>query len=87
MTSFKSCNGYGVHMLCILFISICLTITSKAGAQSGEYAKSYFISPDAVKADADNDGIPDLIGDTVRVSGTASIATGQLHEKFMQIFI
>jgi len=42
---------------------------------------------DRLKADKNEDGVPDLLGDTVTVSGTANISSGALNEKFLQIFI
>lgn len=40
-----------------------------------------------IKQDLDGDGIADLTGDTVIVSGIVNIATGQLHEIYLQTFI
>jgi len=40
-----------------------------------------------VKRDLNEDGTSDLIGDTVTVAGISNIATGVLHENYLQIFI
>lgn len=40
-----------------------------------------------VKQDANGDGVSDLDGDTVTVTGIANISTGQLHEIYLQVFL
>jgi two-component sensor histidine kinase len=40
-----------------------------------------------IKRDDDDDGTPDMIGDTVRVAGISNIGSGILHEQYLQVFI
>lgn len=40
-----------------------------------------------VRVDLNHDGLPDLMEDTVTVSGRATVASGLLNEQFLQIFI
>lgn len=42
---------------------------------------------DSVRADIDNDGLPDFIDENVVVTGTANVGSGTLHEKYLQIYI
>jgi two-component sensor histidine kinase len=42
---------------------------------------------DSIRADLDNNGVPDHIGENVVISGTASINSGIFHEKYLQIYI
>lgn len=54
-------------------------------AQSASHSEITSLSE--VKKDENGDGIADLRGDTVTVTGIANITTGQLHEVYLQIFI
>jgi two-component sensor histidine kinase len=42
---------------------------------------------DTIRADLDNDGLPDFIDENVIITGTASVSSGILHEKYLQIYI
>lgn len=48
---------------------------------------TYQVKLEEIKKDGDGDGIVDLIGDTVTVSGISNIASGLLHEQYLQLFI
>lgn len=41
----------------------------------------------AVRVDANNDYIPDRLGDTLRVAGRASIGTGTFHDERLMVFL
>ncbi|MDZ7716168.1 MAG: histidine kinase dimerization/phosphoacceptor domain -containing protein [Balneolaceae bacterium] len=66
----------------LLLLFTCNNITFAQSASTYD-----IIELDKVKVDSDNDGMPDLMGDTVRVGGRATVASGKLHERFLQIFI
>lgn len=40
-----------------------------------------------IRTDADGDKIPDYLGEEVTISGIANIASGLLHEHYLQIFV
>jgi len=62
---------------------------SATGIGSADNGKSgtATVELNEVKKDADGDGNIDMIGDTVTVSGISNIASGILHEQYLQIFI
>ena len=99
MTEFKSYYGVIMHYRFLWLLLVFLLAATSAKAQSSDVPAEISQQADKavpspvitdlakVKLDSDEDGTPDLLGDTVRVAGISNIATGVLHEKFMQIFI
>ncbi|MFH5832705.1 histidine kinase dimerization/phosphoacceptor domain -containing protein [Halalkalibaculum sp. DA384] len=79
----SSCRNIGFAILTVLFVGIWCTGSASAQSALGDQ----FTPLHQVKADRDGDGTPDMLGDTVTVSGLASIETGLLHEVYLQIFI
>lgn len=92
MTEFRSCAGINMHYRDLLLLLFCLlySITVRANnpqADSVSVNKGRLTELAEVKRDLDEDGTSDLIGDTVTVAGISNIATGVLHENYLQIFI
>lgn len=44
-------------------------------------------SYESIRADADGDGLPDLLNANVTISGIANVNSGLLHEKYLQIYV
>lgn len=68
-------------------LAVSLLVALLFGSMELLHAQTRPIPLHEVKKDANGDGIPDLTGDTVTVAGIANIATGRLHEVYLQIFI
>lgn len=99
MTKFKS--GYGMTMQYALLwlLLFCFPAITLAGIQDATASDSLQEADEQVlsapsltdlsqiKYDSNGNGKPDMLGDTVTVSGISNIATGLLHQRFMQIFI
>lgn len=69
--------------LCLIGLSVQALRALGSGESSGTNA----VELGKIKKDTDGDGAIDLIGDTVRVSGISNIASGLLHEQYLQVFI
>ena len=78
--------SFRIIVLLLLCTFFCANNAFSA-TESLHRSTDYISKLDTVKSDLDRDGIADMVGDTVEVSGIANIATGRLHERFMQIFI
>lgn len=87
MTEFRSCFSTTMLPRISYIILICLLYHTTGIAQSQYDFKQNIIPLEEIKRDANSDSASDLIGDTVTVAGIANIATGVLHENYMQIFI
>ncbi|MDX1619227.1 MAG: histidine kinase dimerization/phosphoacceptor domain -containing protein [Balneolaceae bacterium] len=61
--------------------------TPSLASQTGARQVGDIVPLQEVRKDDNDDGIADLLGDTVRVTGIANIGTGRLHEVYLQIFI
>lgn len=61
--------------------------TTDVGSSDSSESSTAMVELNEVKRDADGDGNIDMIGDTVTVSGISNIASGILHEQYLQIFI
>lgn len=66
--------------------SVSASATGIGSADNGKSGTAT-VELNEVKKDADGDGNIDMIGDTVTVSGISSIASGILHEQYLQVFI
>lgn len=71
--------------ICLFFLGMLYGFVSVT-FPSKSFASNY-VGLHEIKKDFDHDGNVDLIGDTVTVSGISNIATGLLHENYMQVFI
>lgn len=54
---------------------------------SAQFTADSIWSYDTIYMDSDSDGIPDISGQEVTVTGVANIASGLLHESYLQIFV
>lgn len=70
-----------------LLLSIFLFFYTAGYSQPPEEVNSDFIPLNKIKSSIDNNNVSSLKGDTVTVTGIANIATGLLHENYLQVFI
>ncbi|MDZ7690192.1 MAG: histidine kinase dimerization/phosphoacceptor domain -containing protein [Balneolaceae bacterium] len=75
--------------VCLLtaLLSVCVSASALGSLQSAMVADSALTPLHRVKLDKDADGIADMMGDTIRVTGIANVSTGVLHGVYFQIFI
>ncbi|HLA63302.1 MAG TPA: ATP-binding protein [Rhodothermales bacterium] len=74
--------------LCAALLLAALGLAPAAHAQrrgGGEAARPVPIAE--VLADADDDRVPDAVGDTVIVAGRALVSSGQLHDHWTEVYI
>ena len=70
-----------------ILLLICLLQNTVGFSQTSDDTKQELIPLNEINPDAADDNVSDLIGDTVTVGGIANIASGVLHENYLQIFI
>src|SRR6056297_1341137 len=92
MTEFRSCRGTAMCHRSFWLLLICLLYVTAGHAknlleESASADTAELTNLADVKRDLNEDGTSDLIGDTVTVAGISNIATGILHENYLQIFI
>ncbi len=87
MTEFRSWNSKTMLFQITTLLLICLLQNTVGFSQTPGGIKQEVTPLNEIKPYAKGDGVSDLIGDTVTVGGIASIASGVLHENYLQIFI
>lgn len=87
MTKLRSSKGITMPAYFSLILSIFLFFNTAEYSQPPEEVNSDFIPLNKIKSSINNNNISSLTGDTVTVTGIANIATGLLHENYLQIFI
>jgi len=66
---------------------IALTLTGFSGNLLAQNSPDSLWSFESIRADLDNNGLPDLLDQNVTVAGIANVNSGILHEKYLQIYI
>lgn len=66
---------------------IALTLTGFSGELFAQASPDSIWSFESIRADLDNNGLPDLLDQNVKVAGIANVNSGVLHERYLQIYI
>jgi len=72
------------QFLLIPFTLIFLSIPKFVDAQN---SPDSLWSYESIREDFNNDGLPDLIDESVVISGIANVSSSTLHEKYLQIYV
>ncbi|MDB4949155.1 MAG: putative Histidine kinase [Gemmatimonadetes bacterium] len=72
----------------ILLLATLLPIAALRPGAGGAQARTPPLLPiSALRADADGDRVPDRLGDTVRIAGRVTVATGSLARDWLEVFV
>ncbi|MDX1439190.1 MAG: hypothetical protein R3284_04730, partial [Rubricoccaceae bacterium] len=79
----------GVFTVAFAFYVVGGTVVSQSFAQTERSAASstHPQSIASVLRDANGDLVPDAVGDTITISGRATVSSGQLHQNWTEVFI
>ncbi|WP_069130669.1 sensor histidine kinase [Rhodohalobacter halophilus] len=71
------------HLTCLCIIILLLPVSVSYGQSKTDTTWTF----EQIRTDADNDWIPDFLGENVTVTGIANSASGLFHEQYLQVFI